>query len=315
MLGAWRRFWFAPASLVDLGAARVVLALILLLLVGRTRYDALLHAPAELYAPVGVLRWLDVGPPAAATVVGLARIVPALIVAVALGIGTRAALLALLGAFTILESWLNAYGKISHGTVPLFFAILAIALAPSDRTFTLGRAWRRLHGDVAAPAPSTYARWPLEFVYVELAAFYATAGIAKLRSAGPAWADGYTLQYHLLAKQQPAGLWLAEHVELCALLSTLVLTFELTFPLSVVLRRLRPAFLAGGVLFHLGTTAFMGVTFWPVVALYALFLPWEATTRWLREQRGATIRPSSTSAEEPRSGEVPLTRGMNWGSR
>ena len=284
MIDAWRRFWFAPASLVELGAARVALALILLVLVGRTRYDGLAFAPAELYAPVGILRWLDIGPPTGATVASLARLMLTLIVAMLLGIGTRGALLALVPTFLMLESWLNAYGKISHGTVPLFFAVLAFALSPCDRTFTLARAWRRSRGPVPAPDPSPYARWPIELVYVELAAFYAAAGIAKLRHAGPAWADGYTLQYHLLAKGEPAGVWLAEHLPLCTVLSILVLGFELAFPLSVVLRRLRPIFLVGGTLFHLGTTVFMGITFWPVVALYTLFVPW---TAMLARSRGA----------------------------
>ena len=274
MIDAWRRFWFAPASLVDLGAARVAFALILLLLVGRTRYDGLAFAPAELYAPVGILRVLDVGPPGATIVTSLARLMVTLIVAMLVGIGTRVALVALVPTFLLLESWLNAYGKISHGTVPLFFALVAFALSPCDRTFTLARAWRRSRGGVPEPEPSAYARWGLELVYVELAAFYAAAGIAKLRHAGPAWADGYTLQYHLLAKGEPAGLWLAEHLPLCTVLSVLVLGFELAFPLSVILRRLRPTFLLGGTLFHLGTTVFMGITFWPVVALYTLFVPW-----------------------------------------
>jgi hypothetical protein len=39
------------------------------------------------------------------------------------------------------------------------------------------------------------ARWPLDLLFVELAAFYFFAGISKLRDAGPAWMDGYTLQW------------------------------------------------------------------------------------------------------------------------
>jgi len=299
VIEAWRRFWFPPASLIDLGAARVVLALILLILVGRTRYDALALAPAELYAPVGVLRWLDVGPPDPGTLAVLARLVPALLVAMLLGVGTRIALLALVPTFTLLESWLNAYGKISHGTVPLFFAVLAFALSPCDRTFSLARAWRR-RGPAPTPAPSPYARWPLELVYVELAVFYFAAAIAKLRHSGPAWADGYTLQYHLLAKGEPAGLWLAEHLSLCTALSVLVLTFELTFLSGVLLRGLRPIFLVGGVLFHLGTTVFMGITFWPVVALYALFVPWQSLLARTAPTRDApTGRTPGSAAPAP----------------
>jgi hypothetical protein len=30
----------------------------------------------------------------------------------------------------------------------------------------------------------------------------------------------------------------------------------------------------GGVLFHLGTGLFLGITFWPVVATYLVCVPW-----------------------------------------
>ena len=78
-------------------------------------------------------------------------------------------------------------------------------------------------------------------VFIEIAAFYAQAGYAKLRTSGAAWADGYTLQYYLLQKATPAGLWLAEHLWLCCALSIGVLLFETGFPVAIVVRREAPA--------------------------------------------------------------------------
>ncbi len=98
-------------------------------------------------------------------------------------------------------------------------------------------------------------------------------GYSKLREGGLAWADGYTLQYHLLDVGSPAGRRLAAHLGLCAALSALVLLFELGFWTGIV-RGLRPICLAGGALFHLATTWLLNITFWPVVAVYLLFVPW-----------------------------------------
>ena len=124
-----------------------------------------------------------------------------------------------------------------------------------------------------------YARWPFELLYVELAAYYCLAGVSKLRASGIEWADGYTLQYYLLIKGAPLGEWLASHLWACAALSALVLIFEVGFPLGIVLRRLRALWLTAGLFFHLGTTYFMNITFFPVVALYAVFVPWAALGR------------------------------------
>jgi hypothetical protein len=121
-----------------------------------------------------------------------------------------------------------------------------------------------------------HARWPFELLFIELAAYYFLAGFAKVAHAGLYWADGYTLQFYLLEKATPAGLWLAEWPALCAVLSALVLAFELSWPLGVLFRRLRPLLFAGGVAFHLGTVVLLRITFWPVWILYLLFIPWSA---------------------------------------
>jgi len=179
-----------------------------------------------------------------------------LVVAVAAGLGMLPRLtLSLLFPLLLLEEALVvSAGKVGHGTIPLVYAAGLLAVV----------AWT-----------GSRARWFFDVMYLELAAFYGGAGLSKLLDAGPAWADGYSLQYFLLDKGLPAGAWLATRLDLCRAASVLVLAWELGFVLGVF-RRLRPIFLAGGVLFHAATTAFLGVSFFSVVALYALFVPWAA---------------------------------------
>jgi hypothetical protein len=201
-----------------------------------------------------------------------------LLCALALGVFTRTALVLLVPLQLYLESLLNCFGKTSHATIPDFYALFFFLLAPSDRGFAIGAIWRRARaaGAGSAGSPermSSFGGWPLDLLFIELAAYYCLSGLSKLRDGGLAWADGYSLQYYLLLMGTDGGRWLASHLWLCTALSVLVLAFELGAPLGI-LRRVRPAVLGGGVLFHLSTWYFMDIWFWPIVALYSLFVPW-----------------------------------------
>jgi hypothetical protein len=297
LLAAWHRHWFAPASLTQLGIARAIVAAIFLVLEPGTRYLGAALVPAVFWHPERLVALPVLTQPDVATVVWLGRLTTLLLVLALLGIVARPALWLLLPLVVVQEAWLNAAGKITHGTIPLVWALLFLALAPSHRGFALGAVWRRARAAAAdptglapSPARSPDARWPLELIFVELAAFYAAAGVTKLRTSGLAWADGSTLQYHLLLLGTPAGERVAASMALCAALSALVLAFELGAPLGIV-RRLRPLVLAGGAAFHLGTTLLMRIAFWPVVALYAVFIPWPRLAA--RAATAAGLRPNA----------------------
>lgn len=282
---AWQRYWFAPASLTDLGVSRIALVAIILYLNGTTRYLRVATVDPALWQPVALLQVLGIGQPSVAMVQWMTWVSDALLVAAGLGVAARPALLAAFPILLVLEAMGNSVGKVTHAVIPLLYAVAFFGLGPSDRGFSLGAMWRRAGrarrtGLESLPPSRTsdMARWPLDLLFIELAAFYFFAGVSKLRDAGPAWMDGYTLQYHLLFKGTASGAWLAQYLSLCAGLSILVIAFELGAPLGVV-RRLRPVVLAGGLCFHLGTTWFLGISFWPVAALYVLFVPWSRLGR------------------------------------
>jgi hypothetical protein len=280
--GRWCAFWFRPAPLLDLGIARIVLAAIVFDLNGTMRFLTVGLVSPDLWKP---LPWIEAigfaAPPTLDALMLLSRLTHIALVAVALGLFTNVALAALLVLQTLQEAFLNCFGKTSHGTIPLLYALLFLMLAPCGRAVSLdalvARWWRRRSGAPDAPArTSVHAGWPLDLLFAELAAYYFLAGFAKVCASGLLWADGYTLQYYLLEKQTPAGLWLATHIRLCVLFSALVLAFELSWPLGIVLRRLRTALLGAGLAFHFGTILFLRISFWPVWILYALFVPWSS---------------------------------------
>jgi len=288
-VAAWRRRWFPEASLADLAIARVLLAATVLYLNGSLRFFNVARAPAHTWEPIPLAAVLGMTQPDAATVALLLEATRWSLIAAALGLCTNAALLCAFVLQLVLEGLLNCFGKVTHSTIPLLHAMLFFALAPSGRAWSvdalLRRWWRARAGGASAltpPARSRFARWPFELLFLELAFYYFDAGLSKLTASGLAWADGATLQFSLVKHGGVVAAAIAPHLWLCALLSAAALVFELGFPLAIVVRRLRPYFLAAGVAFHLGNHVLLDLIFWPVLAVYPLVVPWSSLVAWWR---------------------------------
>jgi HTTM domain len=301
IVAAWRGYWFRERSLVDLAVARIVLAVGLLYLNSGGRFLRTARVAPEHWVAIPLARALGLEQPSLEQIFWLARASRAAVVAVLVGAFTNLSLWIALLLQGLLETYLNCLGKVTHGTIPLLYALLFFAISPCGRRVSVDSIVRRFatraRGGTDARTPSTSrdAGWPFDLLFVELAAFYFQAGYAKLAAAGLHWADGYTLQYYLIEKGRPAGLWLAEHLWLCQTLSAAVLALELGFPIAILARRLRPLFLLGGLLFHLGTIGFMSVSFWPVWALYVLFVPWSRAAAILSHRaRRAVTAPGAS---------------------
>ena len=273
LLARWRRHWFEPAPLLDLAIARIVVVGIVYWLGAGARAIATAAAAPQFFKPIPFLVAIGfAAQPTPELVRRLAGVETVLLVLAAIGVAARPALAGIFVIQLLVEAWSNSLGKVTHATLPLLYMLLFLALSPCDRALSL-RAWWRPPDATRSPD----ARWPIELAVVVLAAYYCKAGIAKLHDGGLAWADGSTLQFYLLTNRSPAGTALAQWPFLCAVASSLVLAFELGWPLAIV-RRVRPLFLAAGTLFHGATTILLGISFWPVVASYLVCIPW---TRWL----------------------------------
>ena len=286
LVARWQGHWFSPAPLANLGVGRIILALVMLLL-GTQRFTRVGRAPEQMWDPVEALVILGVDKPDAAAVYWLSWLTIALLVLVGIGLFTRAALACLAPLLFLIDALVMSFGKTSHATIPVLWAFLFFAMAPCDRRLSLDAAIRRARGKEAGPDDSPYARWPTELLYVVLSAFYLSAALSKLRVSGFRWVDGYTLQYHLLDKQIPLGLEFARYPWVWAVASTMVVLWQLAFPLGLM-RPLRPLLLAGGLVFHFSTGLLMGIWFWPVPCLYLLFVPW--TKLWKQAQTQNRIR-------------------------
>ena len=132
-------------------------------------------APA-LWTPVPILGLLHVPQPSPATLRAMALATSTLLALIVAGVGTRLALVIVLGLELLQEAFSNSLGKVTHATLPLLYALAFFTLAPCDRGFSLGAMWRRARRAAADPAftlppvrTSRFARWPLDLLFIVLA--------------------------------------------------------------------------------------------------------------------------------------------------
>jgi len=295
LIQAWDRYWFAPGSLTRLAIYRLWVYSIILLDVliwtrGHLRYAEV--AP-EFYQPIYILRllqipapahpWLDIVYGALAVFVFLALI----------GYKTNFSAVMASGLYVYWVAQWFSFGWVHHLHPPLVFSMAALALSPSGARLSVDHLLKRLRENHAAQqfiskanANSPYATWPLRFVQTIIILLYFLSGYAKLKISGLEWANGTTLQWYLmndyLTFQAPAGLWLANHKELCILLSYATLIFEVGFISALFFPRLAPWLLLAGFSFHLGTYITMRTFFEFLWLTYPVFFNFERIGAWIR---------------------------------
>jgi hypothetical protein len=301
---AWRAFWFRPAPLLDLAVARIiVVATALYLNLGGFRFAYVAHVPAALWSPIPLIGALGLGQPSPEDLAWLARASRAALYAALIGLFTRPALGVACGLQLWQEAYLNCFGKVTHGTIPLLWAMAFLACSPCGRTLSIDALWRRWRGS-SPPVPlderSPYARWPLELLFVEMAAFY----FRRLRQALYRRSRLGRRPYPavLPSRQEHPGGDVGR---------------DLASPVSPALDarpRLRaelpgrsgrasasPRVPRWGVLFHLGTTWLMNVSFLPIWVLYLVFVPWTRLLRMLTRTGDSTSAAHHGASIEARS--------------
>ncbi len=157
-------------------------------------------------------------------------------------------------------------------TIALFY----LMLCPCGAAWSLD-ARRR-------PGPVLVYPWPLRLLFLQMVFIYFCNGVHK--ATGRDWPAGDSLYYVLgdltLARWSYAQVPLP--YALTRVLTWLVLSWELSFPLLVCWRPLRRVALVFGAAFHLGIGLSMelGGFPWYMLCLYLPLLPWE---RWRGPRR------------------------------
>ncbi|HEX5447352.1 MAG TPA: HTTM domain-containing protein [Pirellulales bacterium] len=276
---AWNRFWFTPADPATLALIRLFTGALLLYThavwtlgldeffgqhswANREAVDTLIphdanDQPITSYA-WSYFWWIDsLTPPWSARVLWLAHAAALVVFAsLALGFFSRsAALLAYLAAVSYI-----------HRVRPTEFGLdqvncmlaMYLWIGPCGGAWSLDRLWaawwhrRRTGQPLPEAAPSVGANLAIRLLQLHLCVVYLFSALGKLQ--GVTWWSGQALWYVLANPEYHAFdiEWLARWPVLAALLTQIVLYWELFFCTLIWWPRLRPLVLAAAVPLHLG---------------------------------------------------------------
>jgi len=274
----WDRVWFAPASPVNLAAARIVICVHALWIVASRDLPATSSLPQAFWMGVPQHdRWrylLFPGHESLERVVLGAAILA--LVAAAIGIWARTACAVsalLLYHLAPLETIYWTPGPYERGLTVDVLVLVVLAASRSADALSLTTARR------AAPSPE-YG-WPLRFAQLLLCQVYFLAGVSKLRRAGIFWISGTNLRRWLLTFSQedqillsrPISNWVADHAALCWFIGAASLVLDLGLLTIVFWPRVRRVLMPVVLGFHAGIALTMGIAFLNIPQ-FLMFVDW-----------------------------------------
>jgi Vitamin K-dependent gamma-carboxylase len=276
----WSRFWFRPASAVNLAVARMLFAgTALWIVLSRPDLPSVLAFPQAIWRTVpqaNRIRYLLVFD--LSTERFLFVVLTLSLLLAVFGLWTRITCLLsglLLYHFAPLETivwtpdpYLRGLTLPTLGLIVLSFSAAGRALSPLAKRQT-------------APLISPEHRWPIRLLQLLLVEVYFFAALGKLRNAGLAWPSAQNMQGYLMAYSQNYGIVsapsigyrVAAHPALCSLIGWTGILFELLFPLALFSRRAAAILVAIGLLVHLGIAALMHIFFLDALLLL-IFIDW-----------------------------------------
>jgi len=309
----WNRFWFVPVDPATLGMVRILAGAMLL-------YTHLVWA-LDLEAFFGTHAWIS--PTAARAWLGedyswsylwlvhsngvlWALHLAGLIVFAMLTVGLHTRIVSVL-AFVIAISYVNRVPGALFGLDQINVMLaMYLMLGPSGDAWSLDR-WRARRGRGGVPlpvVPTIGANIATRLMQVHMAIIYFFAGLSKMQ--GASWWEG-TAMWGAISNLEYQSLdmtWTVDWPFALAFATHLTAWWELTFPVVIWPRILRPLVLSIAVPLHLGIGLMLGMWTFGLVMLIGVssFIPPE----WVRAvvERGRAGGPAPTGGE----GSAPSSR-------
>jgi hypothetical protein len=179
-------------------------------------------------------------------------------------------------------------------------ALTALALSPSGQALSID-AWRQnRHAPNLAKKTSEFAEWPIRLLQWFFVLMYCSACVAKMRTSGADWANGFTLHYYMIQDglrwNSDLGIWFSQFHFLTYLAQHGVILFQSTFFLAVIFPKLRWFYLPIGLFFHVAIAILMHAIFIEWIVLYSVFIPWASTMLWISNQTNSWRRAPQGAA-------------------
>jgi hypothetical protein len=259
---------FGPETARRLMVVHIGLSLIIAYRLIGYPYWQLADAPPALVDAVPVLGWVD-QMPSAEVFVALQVVGFGAALAAALRKRPKLAFALAWVCLLVLAGLRGSRGKVLHNDLLLLWASAPFLLAPAVIDIR-DRVARRVYG------------WPIRSAIVIVALIYLAAGVKKLVSSGPAWVFSDNMQYVMLwgpsvgqPKLPELTQWIGEHPWASILSAAGIIGIELTMPVVLFIRRLRPLYALAAVLLHLMTWVVLGLDYWSwILTVPLLFIDW-----------------------------------------
>jgi hypothetical protein len=291
----------ASGSALSLGVVRFMVHGTFLCGVLVTSFAALGELPATLLRPVGVMKlfpwdFYD----RLLTPSGMALLKGAMLLSLLLGaagfltsLTTKTSLLLVV----LYQGLVRSFGHFNHDEMLGVYYLAVLAFSPCGDRFSLD-SW--VSGKRRDRAGFVYG-YPVLLMQVLMGWVYFSSALIKLRVAGFKYlsADNFPSLaiYHSLDNLHDTHFRLAFSLPQVRLVLPYVvgavLVWELIFPLAIFVRRLRWWILGSGVVFHLATLFLMNVFFPYLLAMYLVFVDWQAVGRWILKQRASKDMPTT----------------------
>lgn len=290
---------FVPTDAATLGMVRAGVYGFVLVEILLTSFSDLSRIPVTLLRPTGAMQLLPwrfydtlINPASMAT---LKWLIVVSLLAAACGLLTSVSTKSSALLFLFYEGLLRSFSHFNHDEMPAVYILVVLAFVPCGDAFSLDT----LLGRSRARKPGFIYGYPILLMRALLAWSYFSSALIKLRVAGfsyfspdnlPALAISQSLD-NLHDTHFRFAFWLLQIRQYTPILMTLVLLWELSFPLAIFFKRARVAILILGVIFHLGTMFFMNIFFPYHLAMYIVFVDWERVRQRINKSLAARWKP------------------------
>jgi hypothetical protein len=171
-------------------------------------------------------------------------------------------------------------GKILHNDLLLIWGAVPLLFAPGDAT-------------LADRTPTRRFGWTIRTSIVLVSLMYFLTGFWKLRNTGIEWVFSDNLRWALYGSEKAAwrglGLFIANHPWMAVASAAWILLFELTFPINIFVRQVRPLYVVGAWMLHFGTFLIMGLDYWTyAIVVTILLIDWPRVVDRVRAKRVMT---------------------------
>ena len=198
------------------------------------------------------------------------------------GLRTRLSLVSAAIAATYLLGVAQLSGNVVHDHHLVWFLAI-LAASPCGDALSIDARDRGV-----VPGPSTAYGVPIFYARALIAAIFFFPGVWKLRESGLAWIFSDNLRNQMWWKWAQYD-WVPSfridhHPRIVRALALFAVSFELTFPVMLLMPRLRRYAAVGALLFHAGIEAVMRIPFSSLWLCYVVLVDWREVLPRARER-------------------------------